>query len=113
MKDEFNIDYGLDNYNSGLDKMPKRKYDPKDPFGMNGLADDMKKDLGETVKEIAKDVKDFKADMKPIYDDGKKFYLDVKKFFAERKAKKEIKNIIIFAQNVRNLRKQNEPKPRQ
>lgn len=82
------IDFGLNDINIdlGLEKPDKKKAlkpaDPKDPFGMNSMADDMKKDVGDAVEDIKKDIgkfkddiKDFKKDILLIKDD----YLTIKK----------------------------------
>jgi len=95
-------DFGLNDkeFDLGIktDK-PKKKYDPKDPYGMNSLADDMQESVTETISEISKEVKEFKNEIKPFYD-----YIN--SYIKRKKAEKHLKNIQIFGQNVRCLKLQ-------
>ena len=94
-------DFGLNDkeFGLGLGKKPRRQFDPKDPYGMNAVADDMKQDLAGTVKGIGKDVKQFKDEVSPLYNQAKGF-------FDKRKAQRQVKNIRVFGQNVKNRRKE-------
>jgi hypothetical protein len=100
------IDFGVDkinlDFNIGLEE-PKKKgkkkevpYNPKDPFQMNQMADDMKKDTEEMVNDVKKDIEDFKQTYHAIKGEVMPIVDEFRGFFAEQKAKKQLKMIQAF-----------------
>lgn len=86
---DWDIDFGIHEkeFDFGLKKQKPQKFDPKDPFGMNQLADGMKKDLNDTIQGIGKDVKQFKDEISPLYQQGKSFIQKYKKKLGKKEPK--------------------------
>lgn len=92
-----NIDFGLNDLDFGLEtgkKKEKKSYDPKDPYGMNNLSEELKAEVSDTIMGFKKDIEGFKKD----YNDIKSEIKPIRDFFAKRKAEKQVKNIIAFGQ---------------
>lgn len=101
------IDFGLNDINVdlGLPEEPKKKsnkpYDPKDPFQMNQMADDMKNDTKKMVDGIKSDYENFKKEYQSIKNDIMPLYTDVKNYVKAKKDKKESKNIDAFRTSLK------------
>jgi len=107
------IDFGLNDIKVDLgleeEKTKKSKpVDPKDPFGMNNLADDIKGDVTNTVNGIKSDIEMVKKDYYAIKGEVKPIYDYIKNYKSSKKAKREAKNIIAFSKTVSAKRKQKE-----
>lgn len=83
--------------------MPKDQFDP----GLNDLADEIKTDVTGIVEDFKKDYNVLKQDYIGIKNEITPIYHDIKNYLDKRKASRQLRNIITFGQNVRNLRRQN------
>jgi len=108
------IDFGLDNIDFGLDTKPKekKKFDPKDPYGMNNLASDLNQDITTTVNDIKQDIQGIKKDYIAIKNEAQNDVNLVKDYFKRKKAEKQFKNIKAFSDTVRAKRKLKEENPK-
>lgn len=109
------IDFGLNDIkvDLGLEETKPKKskpIDPKDQFGMNDMADDMKKDVQDTVNGIKSDIENVKKDYYAIKGEVMPIVDYLKNYSSNKKAKQEVKNIIAFSKTVSAKRKQKEEK---
>lgn len=109
------IDFGLNDINVdlGIEETKSKKskpLDPKDQFQMNELADEMKKDVQNTVDGIKKDIELIKKDYLAIKGEVMPIVNYLKDYSSNKKAKQEAKNIIAFSKTVSAKRKQKEDK---
>jgi|SRR5690242_9599708 len=84
------------------DKKKELPYDPKDPYGMNSVADDMKKSITKDIEEFKEDYELIKKDVILFKNEIQAYvkpFLDYKR---NKRTKSELKNIQIFGQNIKN-----------
>ena len=86
------------------DKKKEIPYNPKDPYGMNSVADDMKKSIGKDIEEFKEDYELIKKDILLFKSEAQAYVKPFVDYFKKKKVGKELKNIQIFANNVRNRR---------